>query len=85
MTIQSERASRAGAAKPRQKEGNMTRQQMYRELERMSQQVDWNTKEGIHRYNEKAREYRKMVEEDEEEKECYTEHLKQAEPRWCVP
>lgn len=44
----------------------MTRQQMYRELERLYCQVDWNSKESIHRYNEKAKEYRKMVEEDEE-------------------
>ena len=46
----------------------MTRQQMYRELERMYQQVDWSDKESIHQYNEKAREYRKQVEREEEEK-----------------
>ena len=53
-----------------ERKDTMTRQQMYRELERMYQQVDWSNKESIRRYNEKAREYRKMVEEDEEEKEC---------------
>lgn len=46
----------------------MARQQMYKELERLYQQVDWSDRESIHRYNEKAREYRKMVEEEEEEK-----------------
>lgn len=44
----------------------MTRQQMYRELERLYAQVDWSNKESIHRYNELAREYRHMVEEEEE-------------------
>lgn len=46
----------------------MTRQQMYKELERMYQQVDWSDKESIQRYNEKAREYRKIVEEEEKRK-----------------
>lgn len=44
----------------------MTRQQMYRELERLYANVDWSNKDSIKRYNEKAREYRKMVEEEEE-------------------
>lgn len=43
----------------------MTRQQMYRELERLYNQVDWSNKESIRRYNEKAREYRKQVAEEE--------------------
>lgn len=46
----------------------MTRQQMYRELERLYTQVDWSDNESIRRYNEKAKEYRKMVEEEEESK-----------------
>ena len=46
----------------------MTKQQMYRELERMYTQVDWSNKESIQRYNEKAKEYRKMVEEEENDK-----------------
>lgn len=46
----------------------MTLQQMYKELERLYQQVDWTDRESIRRYNEKAREYRKMVEEEEEKK-----------------
>lgn len=45
----------------------MTKRQMYRELERLYTQVDWSDKESVRRYNEKAREYRKMVEEEEEE------------------
>ena len=45
----------------------MTKQQMYRELERLYTQVDWSNKESIRRYNEKAKEYRKMVEEEEED------------------
>lgn len=45
----------------------MTRQQMYRELEKLYCKVDWSDKESIRRYNEKAREYRKMVEEEEED------------------
>lgn len=44
----------------------MTRQQMYRELERLYANVDWSNKDSIKRYNEKAREYRKIVEEEEE-------------------
>lgn len=44
----------------------MTRQQMYKELERMYCKVNWKDKESIRRYNEKAREYRHMVEEEEE-------------------
>ena len=44
----------------------MTRQQMYRELERLYANVDWSNKDSIKQYNEKAREYRKMVEEEEE-------------------
>ena len=44
----------------------MTIQQMYRELERLYAQVDWSSKESIHRYNEKAREYRKLVAEERE-------------------
>lgn len=45
----------------------MTKQQMYRELERLYTQVDWSDKESIRRYNEKAKEYRKMVEQEEED------------------
>ena len=45
----------------------MTRQQMYRELERLYAQVDWSNKESIRHYNEKAKEYRKMVEQEEED------------------
>lgn len=45
----------------------MTKRQMYRELERLYTQVDWSDKESIRRYNEKAKEYRKMIEEEEEE------------------
>lgn len=44
----------------------MTRQQMYRELEKLYAQVDWSDKESIKRYNEKAKQYRKMVEEEED-------------------
>lgn len=44
----------------------MTRQQMYRELERLYCQVDWNDKESVRQYNEKAREYRKQMEEDDD-------------------
>ena len=44
----------------------MTRQQMYKELEKLHAQVDWTSRESIHQYNEKAREYRHMVEEEEE-------------------
>lgn len=44
----------------------MTRQQMYKKLERMYCKVNWKDKESIHRYNEKAREYRHMVEKEEE-------------------
>ena len=44
----------------------MTIQQMYKELEKLYCKVDWSNKESIHRYNEKAREYRKMVSEAEE-------------------
>lgn len=44
----------------------MTRQQMYKELERLYANVDWSNKDSIKQYNEKAREYRKMVEEEEE-------------------
>lgn len=44
----------------------MTRQQMYRELERLYANVDWSNKDSIKQYNEKAREYRKIVEEEEE-------------------
>ena len=44
----------------------MTRQQMYRELERLYSNVDWSNKESIHRYNEHARAYRQMVAEEEE-------------------
>lgn len=45
----------------------MTRQQMYRELERLYAQVDWSNKDSIRAYNEKARQYRKMVEEEEDD------------------
>ena len=44
----------------------MTKQQMYRELERLYAQVDWSSKESIRQYNEQAKAYRKMVEEEEE-------------------
>ena len=51
----------------------MTRQQMYRELERMYANVDWTDKESIRQYNEKARQYRKMVEEEEEREQLEME------------
>ncbi len=51
---------------PAESEDSMTRQQMYRELERLYANVDWSDKDSIKQYNEKAREYRKMVEEEEE-------------------
>lgn len=44
----------------------MTRQQMYKELERLYNNTDWSNKESIHRYNEAAKEYRKMVEQEDE-------------------
>lgn len=44
----------------------MTRQQMYRQLEKLYAQVDWTSKESIHRYNEAARAYRQQVAEEEE-------------------
>lgn len=44
----------------------MTRQQMYRQLEKLHSQVDWTNRQSIHQYNEKAREYRRMVAEEEE-------------------
>ena len=48
----------------------MTRQEMYKELERLYCQVDWKNKESIRQYNEKARAYRQMVyEQEEKEKE----------------
>ena len=43
----------------------MTRQQMYKELERLYCNTDWNDKESIRRYNEAARAYRKMVEQED--------------------
>jgi hypothetical protein len=43
----------------------MTRQQMYKLLEKPYCETDWSNKESVKRYNEKAREYRKMVEEEE--------------------
>lgn len=45
----------------------MTRQQMYRKLEKLYCNVDWNNKESIRRYNEMAQQYRKMVEEEKED------------------
>ena len=46
----------------------MTRQEMYRKLERLYATTNWNSKESIHRYNEMARMYRQRVaEEDEKE------------------
>lgn len=47
----------------------MTAREMYRECERLYQQVDWTSKESIHRYNEAVRALRKQREE-EEESEC---------------
>lgn len=41
----------------------MTIQQMYKELERLYCRVDWGDRESIRRYNEKAWQYRKMVDE----------------------
>lgn len=46
----------------------MTVQQMYRQIERMYAQVDWNNKESIHRYNEAVRQLHKMREEENDEK-----------------
>ena len=43
----------------------MTKQQMYKALEKLYCETDWSNKESILRYNEKAREYRKMMEEEE--------------------
>ena len=49
----------------------MTRQQMYKELERLYTEVDWTNKDSIHHYNELAREYRHMVyEQDEKDNEA---------------
>lgn len=44
----------------------MTRQQMYKELERLYASVDWSNKESVKRYNELARMYRQMVAEEED-------------------
>lgn len=44
----------------------MTRQQMYRELEKLYCNTDWSNKDSVRLYNETAREYRKMVAEQEE-------------------
>lgn len=41
----------------------MTRQQMYKLLEKLYCETDWSNKESVKRYNEMARMYRKMVEE----------------------
>ena len=42
---------------------------MYQELEKLHAQVDWNDRESIHRYNEKAREIRRRFEQEQEEAE----------------
>lgn len=47
----------------------MTRQQKYKELERMYAEVDWSNKESVARYNEAARRYREMVAEQGKEGE----------------
>lgn len=42
----------------------MTRQQMYNLLEKLYCETDWSNKESVKHYNEMARMYRKMVEEE---------------------
>lgn len=46
----------------------MTTQQMYKQIERMYAQVNWNDKDSIHRYNEAVRQLHKMREEENDEK-----------------
>ena len=43
----------------------MTRQQMYKLLEKLYCETDWSNKESVKHYNEMARMYRMMVEEEE--------------------
>ena len=42
----------------------MIAREMYQECERFYKQVDWSSKESIHRYNEMVRELRHLREEE---------------------
>lgn len=44
----------------------MTTQQMYKQIERLYAQVNWNSRESIHRYNEAVRELHKLREMEDE-------------------
>ena len=46
----------------------MTSRELYKECERLYAQVDWKSKESIHRYNEAVRQLRKQREQEEEER-----------------
>lgn len=56
-----------GGISPAERKDTMTSREMYRECERLYQQVDWTDKESIHRYNEAVRRLRKQREEEQEE------------------
>lgn len=43
----------------------MTVEEMYKILKDLHEKTDWNNLESIKRYNQTARELRKMVEEDD--------------------
>jgi len=44
----------------------MNSRQLYRECERLYQQVDWTNRESIHQYNEKVRELHRQREAEAE-------------------
>ncbi len=47
----------------------MTTQQMYKELEKLYCNTDWSNLDSVKAYNQKAREYRKMIEENDKRNE----------------
>ena len=49
----------------------MTSRELYKECERLYQQVNWKDRESIHRYNEKVRELHRQR---EAEAEAQNEH-----------
>ena len=46
----------------------MTSEQYYEVLKKRHAEVDWTSRESIHRYNEFARELRKLVREEKGER-----------------
>lgn len=57
----------------------MTTKEMYEELKQMKKETNWNDLESVRRYNRRARELRRMVEEQRDAQEFADEFVRRQE------